>query len=103
MRVDGNRVRISAELVEASTSETVWSNQVNRELSDIPRGAGRRRVQIARALHANLSPAEKQRVGARPTDHPEAYTLYLESQQMGPIRTGEKSRGDGRPPQGARA
>ncbi len=85
VRVEGKRARISAELVDASTSETLWSNQYDRELSDILAVQGDVALQITRALRANLSPAEQQRIGSRPTNNPEAYRLYLESQQMGPM------------------
>jgi TolB-like protein/Tfp pilus assembly protein PilF/predicted Ser/Thr protein kinase len=83
VRVDGNRVRIAAELVDASNNETLWSDTYDRELSDILAVQSDVAVQITRALHANLSPREQQRVGLRPTNNLEAYKLYLQSQQLG--------------------
>jgi serine/threonine protein kinase/tetratricopeptide (TPR) repeat protein len=85
VRVDGNRVRIAAELVDASTNETLWSDQYDRELADILAVQSDVAVQITRALHANLSPHEQQRLEVRPTENLEAYRLYLQSQQIGPL------------------
>jgi TolB-like protein/tetratricopeptide (TPR) repeat protein len=85
VRVDGNRVRISAELVDASTSETLWSDQYDRELADILAVQSEVAVQITRALHSKLTPHEQQRVGSRPTNNLEAYKLYLQALQMSPL------------------
>jgi serine/threonine protein kinase/Tfp pilus assembly protein PilF len=85
VRVDGNRVRISAELVDASTNETLWSDSYDRELSDILAVQSDVALQITRALDANLSPHEQKRVELRPTSNVEAYKLYLQSQQTGAL------------------
>lgn len=85
VRVEGKRVRIAAELVNAATRETLWSNTYDRELSDILTVQSDVAVQIARALHTTLSPHEQQRLALRPTTNVEAYSLYLQSQQTGPM------------------
>jgi TolB-like protein len=85
VRVDGNRVRISAELVDASTSETLWSDQYDRELADILAVPSEVAVQITGALRSKLTAHERQRVGSRPTSNLEAYRLYLQAQQMSPL------------------
>jgi TolB-like protein/predicted Ser/Thr protein kinase len=82
VRVDGNRVRVSAELVDASSQQTVWSDQYDRNLADMLAVQSEIAVQIARALRASLSPGEQQRLEKRPTDNAEAYALYLRSQQI---------------------
>ena len=85
VRVEGKRVRIAAELVNAATRETLWSDTYDRELSDILTVQSDVAVQIARALHTTLSPHEQQRLALRPTNNVEAYSLYLQSQQMEPL------------------
>ena len=35
VRVEGNRVRVSAELVDASTQQTLWSDRYDRDLADV--------------------------------------------------------------------
>ena len=82
VRVDGNRVRISAELIDAATQQTLWSQQYDRELADILAVQSDVAMQIAHALRASLSPAEKQRIERPPTDNAAAYALYLQAQPM---------------------
>ena len=85
VRVEGKRVRIAAELVNAATRETLWSDTYDRELSDILTVQSDVAVQIARALHTTLSPHEQERLALRPTTNVDAYALYLQSHQMSPI------------------
>ncbi len=82
VRVDGRRVRISAELIDASTQQTLWSDQYDRELADLLAVQSDVALQIARALRANLSPHEQQRLEQRATTNPEAYALYLQTQPL---------------------
>ena len=82
VRVEGRRVRISAELIDASTQQTLWSDQYDRELADMLVVQSDVALQIARALRASLSPDEQQRLEQRATTSPEAYALYLQSQQL---------------------
>jgi non-specific serine/threonine protein kinase len=79
VRVDGKRVRVSAELVDASTQQTLWSEQYDRDLADVLTVQGQIAQQIARALQAALSPAERSQIEKRPTDNLEAYALFLQS------------------------
>ena len=82
VRVEGRRVRISAELIDAATQQTLWSDQYDRELADMLAVQSDVAMQIARALRASLSPDEQQRLEQRATTNPEAYALYLQSQQL---------------------
>ena len=82
VRVDGNRVRITAELIDAATQETLWSNSYERERADMLAVQSNVALHIAAALHANLSADERQRLQRLPTANPQAYALYLRSQQM---------------------
>ena len=67
IRRSGNRVRISVQLIDAAHGYHLWSDSYDRELADILAVQSDVAVQITRALHANLSPHEQQRVGSRPT------------------------------------
>jgi TolB-like protein len=82
VRVEANRVRVSAELVDASTQQTLWSQQYDRELSDMLAVQADVAQHIARALQGTLSPREQERLAARPTQNAEAYALYLRSMEM---------------------
>jgi TolB-like protein len=79
VRVNGNRVRVTAELVDASTQRTLWSDQYDRDLADVLTVQSQIAQQIARALHASLSPSEQLRIEQRPTSNLEAYSLFLQA------------------------
>jgi TolB-like protein len=82
VRVEGNRVRVSAELVDARTQESLWSQQYDRELAGVLAVQSDIAQQIARALEPNLSEAQQARLTKRPTDNLEAYTLFLRSREL---------------------
>ena len=62
VRVDGGRVRVAVELVDAVTQQTRWSEQYDRELADILTVQSQVALQIAQRLAATLSPAERERI-----------------------------------------
>jgi serine/threonine protein kinase/predicted Zn-dependent protease len=82
VRVEGTRVRVRAELVDAATQQTLWSNQYDRELSDVLAVQSEIAQHIARALGTNLSPSDEQRLAKRLTENPEAYALYLKARAV---------------------
>ena len=82
VRVEGDRVRVAVELVDAVTQQTRWSEQYDRELADILTVQSQVALQIARRLAATLSPAERVRLEPQGTQNPEAYALYLQAQAM---------------------
>jgi serine/threonine protein kinase len=81
VRVEGNRVRVTAELVDASNQQTLWSHQYDQTLADMLAVQSDIALQITRALHARLSPGEQERLKKRPTENAEAYSLYLQAQE----------------------
>ena len=83
VRVDGTKVRVTAELIDATTQQTLWSNQYDRELADVLAVQSDVALQVASALRASLSPSEQQRLGARVTGSAEAYDAYLKAQTTG--------------------
>jgi TolB-like protein len=80
IRVEGSRVRVSAELVDASTQQTRWSDNYDRDLADVLAVQSEIAQQIAGALTLSLSPAERERIDKRLTENLEAYALYLQTQ-----------------------
>ena len=79
IRLEGTRVRVSVELVDTETEQTLWSEQYDRGLEDVLSVQRDVALRIAEALKATLSPAERQSVERLPTANPEAYQLYLQS------------------------
>lgn len=82
VRVEGRRVRVSAELVDARTRESLWSQQYDRELAGVLTVQSDIAQQIAKALDPNLPEAQRARLAKQPTDSLEAYTLFLRSREL---------------------
>jgi TolB-like protein len=82
VRVEGRRVRVSAELVDARTRESLWRQQYERELAGVLAVQSDIAQQIARALEPNLPDAQRARLAKQPTDNLEAYTLFLRSRDL---------------------
>jgi adenylate cyclase len=76
VRKDGNRVRITAQLIDAQQGDHLWSDTFDRELTDI----FALQEEIARSIVSALNPGNtkaSQPVIKRYTDNLAAYELYL--------------------------
>jgi adenylate cyclase len=73
----GNRVRITAQLVDASTGFHIWAERYDRETSDIFAVQDEVTRQIVRAMAVKLTETEQTRMGRAPTGVLEAYDLVL--------------------------
>jgi serine/threonine protein kinase/tetratricopeptide (TPR) repeat protein len=79
VRRDGNRVRVTTELVDARTDQTLWSDSYDRDLIDIFAIQSDIAQTVASKLSARLSLGEKQGMQEKPTENLEAYDLYLQA------------------------
>ena len=77
IRRGGNRLRITAQLVDPQTDSLVWSERYDREMADVFAVQDEIARKIAEALRITLSPQEQEALAARPTESTEAYDLYL--------------------------
>jgi serine/threonine protein kinase/predicted Zn-dependent protease len=77
IRRAGNRVRITAQLVEASTRHSVWAERYDRQLEDVFAIQEEIARSIAQALRIALTPQEEQNIARKPTENPQAYDFYL--------------------------
>jgi adenylate cyclase len=77
VRKVGGRVRITAQLVDASSNDHVWAERYDRDLNDIFALQDQIAEAIVKALKLKLLPEEKQAIEQRGTDSVEAYNLYL--------------------------
>jgi TolB-like protein/cytochrome c-type biogenesis protein CcmH/NrfG len=82
VRRASNRVRITVELVDAGSDHAIWSEIYDRDLTDIFTIQSEVAETIARKLTATLSPEEKKRIEAKPTENLEAYDLYLRAKDL---------------------
>jgi len=77
-----NRVRISTQLLDASTGFNVWAEDFDRELKDVFSVQEETALKIAGALNLKLSPQEQQAVRKRYTQDAQAYDAYLRGQVL---------------------
>ena len=82
VRLDGQRARVSVELIDTATERTLWSEQYDRTLDDVLSVQTDVALRIAEALNATLGPEERTRVARPPTTNAEAYELYLRAQEL---------------------
>src|SRR5215468_7394547 len=87
LRRAGNRLRINAQLVDASTGFPVWSERYDREMSDIFEVQDEIAHKIAEALRIRLTPQEQAELAAKPTENLQAYDLYLRGRSYARRRT----------------
>ena len=73
----GDRVHINVQLIQADNDAHLWAQSYDRQLTDIFSVEAEVAKSIADSLQATLSPQEKARVEAKPTDNPDAYVIYL--------------------------
>jgi serine/threonine protein kinase/Flp pilus assembly protein TadD len=77
IRRAANRVRITAQLVEASTRHSVWAERYDRQLEDVFAIQEEIARSIAQALRIRLTPQEEKIIARKPTENPQAYDFYL--------------------------
>jgi adenylate cyclase len=76
----GSRVRITAQLVDATTGYHIWAERYDREVRDIFALQDEVTRQIVQALAVKLTEGERGRMARVPTGNPEAYDLVLRGQ-----------------------
>ena len=82
VRKVGNRVRITAQLIDAASQGHVWANTYDRELDDVFAVQARIARQVAEALRVELRPAEELRLVARPSVRSDSYLAYLKGRTL---------------------
>jgi len=74
---DGQRIRISATLVDARRDRQLWANRYDEDTGDLFAIQTAVAEAIANSLKARLSPDQKEQLARKPTHSAEAYDLYL--------------------------
>jgi TolB-like protein/DNA-binding winged helix-turn-helix (wHTH) protein/Tfp pilus assembly protein PilF len=75
---EGNRIRVTAQLIRGTTDEHFWSETYDRELPDVLALQSGVAQAIARKVKVTLTGKEEQRLTASHTVLPEAYESYLQ-------------------------
>jgi TolB-like protein/class 3 adenylate cyclase/Flp pilus assembly protein TadD len=82
VRRSGNHIRVSVQLIDALTDRHIWVQNYDRSLADSLALQGELATEIAAGVGATLSPQEKARVEAKPTNNPAAYDAYLRGRAL---------------------
>jgi serine/threonine protein kinase/Flp pilus assembly protein TadD len=81
MRRAGNRLRITAQLVQTQTGHSMWAERYDRELKDVFEVQDEIARSISQALRITLSPQEEKAIARKPTESAQAYDYYLRGRQ----------------------
>lgn len=79
----GNRVKVTAQLIDARTDAHLWSQTYDRDLTDVFAIQTELARTIAEQLHAKLSPAENVAITEKPSGDPIAYAYYAQAKDIG--------------------
>jgi adenylate cyclase len=81
VRKAGNRLRITAQLIDGKAGDHLWADRYDRDLTDIFEIQDEISKEIVRALKIKLLPEEEDAIESRGTSSVEAYNLYLMARQ----------------------
>jgi TolB-like protein len=82
VRKSGDRLRVTAQLIRADTSEHLWSETFDRDLHDVFKVQDEIATAVVTALKVHLLPMQKAAGQAElRTENLEAYNLYLQGRQ----------------------
>ncbi len=82
VRKAGNRLRVTAQLVNVADGYHLWSERYDRELEDVFAIQDEIAGNIVRALRVVLSEEERRAIEKAPTANVEAYDYYLRGRQF---------------------
>jgi TolB-like protein len=77
-----NRLRVSAQLIDARTNSQVWADTYDRDVADLFQIQSEIAQTIVAQLRAKLSPQEKANMEERPTSDLVAFDLYLQAKEI---------------------
>ena len=82
VRKSGGRVRITAQLIDATTGGHLWAEKFDRELTDIFAVQDDVTAHIVSALELNLSRGDRQNIAVERTNNQEAYDCFLRGREL---------------------
>jgi adenylate cyclase len=85
----GERVRISAQLIDAPTEEHLWAEDYDRKIEDVFEIQKEIATRIAKELEVKLLPEEKEVIDRKDTGNSSAHTLYLKGRYFWSERSRE--------------
>ena len=79
VRKAGNKIRITAQLIDAKTDKHLWAERYDRDLKDIFAIQDEITMKVVNALQVKLTEGEHGRTFAKGTENLEAYLLVLQA------------------------
>jgi TolB-like protein/Tfp pilus assembly protein PilF len=92
IRKGSGRLRITAELVNASDGTQAWAERYDRKLDDLFALQDDVTRNIVRAMAVQLTPREEHQIEQAPTSKFEAYDLFLQGQKLYAVRSAEANK-----------
>jgi len=89
VRKAGNKVRITAQLIDAATEGHLWAQNYDRQLEDVFAIQSEIAEKVAEELRVRLVDSEKRVIEKRPTESAEAFTYYLRAREL--VRQGTEA------------
>jgi TolB-like protein/class 3 adenylate cyclase len=82
VRKGGNRLRITAQLIEAKTGGHLWADRFDGSMEDVFELQDKVAISVAGAIEPTLQAVEVQRSAGRPTNDLTAYELFLRARPI---------------------
>jgi TolB-like protein/DNA-binding winged helix-turn-helix (wHTH) protein/Tfp pilus assembly protein PilF len=89
LRRDGDRIRISAQLIQAKDQTHLWAANYDRDVRDVLNLESEVAQAIAREIEIKLPPGSLERISRSQAIDPEAYQLYLQGRYFLNQRTAD--------------
>jgi TolB-like protein/class 3 adenylate cyclase/Flp pilus assembly protein TadD len=82
VRRENDKVRITAQLIDARNDKHLWAEHYDRDLADVFAIQSEVAENIVAQLRASISPSEKAAIDMRPTRDLEAFDIYLQAKEL---------------------
>jgi len=82
IRKAGNRIRVTAQLIDGVTEAHLWSSHYDKNLDDIFEVQSEIAEKVAVELKAQLLESDKLTLEKKPTENTEAYTCFLRGREL---------------------
>jgi len=82
VRKAGSKVRITAQLIDATTECHLWAQNYDRQLEDVFAIQSEIAEKVAGELRIRLVDSEKRTLEKKPTENTEAYTCFLRGREL---------------------
>ena len=84
---DGDRVRVTAQLIEAGSDHHLWARSYEKRMKDVLSLQGEVAAAIAKEVKVALTPFQQGRLAQRGAIDPAVYELYLRGRRAWNLRT----------------